>query len=329
MHGRGATRFLPWLIVLLAAASLAVPTVAAQGDPADPNSEAACLAEYGEQTGEPLYLELLCRGAALLHIRGVFGGASEWVFLTYLALTAFAVVTWVFVLLWRVVPRRVLRLTDEGTIAEVDAGEPATYHMVLENRRKRRPVEVELSVTRPPKGWSASLAVEKELPSGFRELVGEHDALRFLLSARAVGANKATVQVNVQPPADAVPDQWSELDVTAIPYYKEEPKVRKAKEARIVTLIKEPETRVAIRDVTHDPARFLPSDEVRTTVVVGNTGTVDSAPVTVLLEVNGAELGESEVEVPAGSEEAVTFHWLAPETEARVRIRLAQGPTGA
>ncbi|MBW3584037.1 MAG: hypothetical protein KY455_13180 [Euryarchaeota archaeon] len=321
----------PALLVLLVL--LALPVVSAQGV-TDANSAEACeqaepiISDVGTNAEASPFEEFICTIAAALHIREPLNDSptdntSEWVVLGYGTLLLLAVLTWIIVLFARITPRRMLRLKPESKIAEVAGGQTATYALTLTNRRKRRPATIELSVSRPPKGWSASLSVDKELPSGFKELVGEGDALRVFLSARKNLAHKAHIVLAVRPPTGADPEEWAELDVIAVPFHKENPLTKKAKEVRVVTLVREGVAHTAIRDVRHNPEVFRPGDEVTTTVVIGNTGETDNEDVRIKLNVNGEDVDERETDVPAGGEEEVDFHWTAPEGKARVRVALA------
>lgn len=308
-------RVLLGLVCAVAFALLLVPGAVAQAAD-DPNTIAACEADANDIPA----FEFICPATVALHLRGVFGENTELITWIYLGLVGVALTVWVLVLLWRILPRRYLKLRAKEKVAEVSAGNPATYLLHVENRRKRRPVEVELAITRPPKGWSASLAVEKELPSGFKELLGEDEAMRVPLSARKVGANTATVRVTVKPPTGADPDEWAELDVSAIPYIKDEPRVRRGKEARVVTLVKARAAHAVIQNVTHEPAAFRVKDDVTTTVIVANTGDGDTPPLPIVLEVNGEEVGREVVTIPSGGEACIEFPWIVQTAEARVRV---------
>lgn len=281
----------------------------------DPNTMTTC-----EDHNDIKAFDVVCPITVALHIRGIFGDNSELFAWIYFGLAGTAITVWILILLWRILPRRAIRLKAQEKVAEVSAGHPATYVLSLENRRSRRPLDVEVSITKPPKGWSASMQVEKTLPSGFIELMGEDDAMRIPLSARKVGGNRAQLRVTVRSPQGAESDEWSELDVSAIPYIRDEPRVRRGKETRLVTLLKTREAKAAITRVSHDPAGFRVHDDVTTTVVVSNEGDDETEPVAITLEINGEEAGREVVVIPAGGEACIEFPWIADEPETRVRV---------
>lgn len=309
-------------IVLLALLLQAAPMAIAQAE----DTQEACEARYGKDAGtddNSVPNEYACRVAATLGLRGALG--DERANLAAYGITgmvALALVGYLFILIGRIWPKRILKLQALDAVQEVQAGEEATYHVILENRRGRRPIDVELSLTKPTPGWSAVMRVEKPLPSGFVELVGEDDAMRVRLSARRRQAHIADIRILVNTPRDADPEQWSELDITAIPYYKERPRARRSKESRIVTLVRTPETEVKIADVRHEPREIHPGDDVTTTVTVRNDGAADATGIPVALAIDDEPLGETQIDVPAGSEEVIAFKWTAPDSAARVRIAL-------
>lgn len=309
------------LVILLASVVLAVPSAMAQADDHahdhdDPNTVHACEEDHSVPA-----MQAVCPITVALHMRGI-GVAAEYSVWGYFALVGIALVGWLLIVLWRILPRRYIRIAAQDKIAEVAAGNPATYVITLENRRNRRPVEVEVAVSKPPKGWSASLAVEKPLPSGFKELLGEDEAMRVPLSARKIGSNTAEIKVTVTTPEGGSPEEWAELDVTAIPFIKDEPRVRRGKDQRIVTLIKARESQPAITSVSHEPTAFRIHDQVTTTVIVQNRGDGEVADLPVALHVNDEEVAREEVTIPAGGEACIEFPWTAESTQSRVRVTL-------
>ena len=305
-------------VILVALVLVASPALAqAAGEETDPDTMSACEADNDRKA-----LELVCPITVALHLRSLSEDYAEWGVWGYIALLGIAVITWIAILLYRAMPRRFLKMVAKDTIAEVSAGNPATYLVQVENRRARRPVEVELAVSRPPKGWSASLSIEKPLPSGFKELIGSEESMRVPLSARKMGANVAIVKVTVTSPDSANPDEWAELDVTAIPYIQDEPRVRKGKDARVVTLIKTRASHPAIQSVVHEPAAFRLHDQVTTTVIVANRGDAGVQELPVALFVNDAEVAREVVSIPPRGEACIEFPWNADAAENRVRIAI-------
>ena len=307
------------LVIAAIAALLFVASPTAAQEETDENTMTAC-----EADNDVPALEAACAVTVALHLRDLLGKAGEVVVWVYGGLLGTALVVWLLVLFWRILPRRYIRLVAADKIAEVAAGNPATYILTVENRRKRRPVEVEVAVSKPPEGWAASLSVEKPLPSGFKELLGEDEAMRVPLTARKRGANVAELKVTVKTPDGGDPEQWAELDVTAIPYIRDEPRVRRGKDQRIVTLIKDRESQPAITSVSHDPPRFRIEDEVTTTVIVQNRGDGDVQDLPVALHVNEEEVARELVTIPAGGEACIEFPWTAAAAESRVRVTLGE-----
>lgn len=313
-------------VLLVAALLLVAAPVAAQEDEEDPNTVDQCeadhegreLSEGGPDVGQ--VFQSMCPLTANLHIRGLFGPLSEVLMLTFFALWIIPLLSWLVIVLWRVLPRRFIKLKTVNKLEEVSPGNTASFALVVKNQRKRRPADVELSVTRPPKGWSASLSVEKPLPSGFRELLGEDEAMRVPLSARKVGSNLADVRVLLRAPTTASEEDACEVDLAAIPYIREEPSLRRAKEARLVALVKPLEAHPVIKHVEHDPETFRVQDRITTTIHLENQGDGEIERFPVRLFVNGHELASRDIRVPGKSETQVELPWNAPADECRVRI---------
>jgi hypothetical protein len=313
------------VLALVALLILAAPAVAQQEE-GDPNTVEQCEADHeGRELteGGPVVgdvFQAMCPVTANLHMRGVFGAWSEVLMLFWLGLWVIPLVAWTGIVLWRVLPRRFMKVKAVRKVEEVHPGETASFALTVENRRKRRPVDVELSVTRPPKGWSASLAVEKPLPSGFKELLGEDEAMRVPLSARKVSANVADVRVLLRAPPGASEEDGCEVDLAVIPYLRDEPSLRRAKEARLVALVRPHEARPVIKHVHHEPQAFRVQDRITTTVHLENQGAGVLENLPVRLFVNGHEVASKDVRVPAKTETQVELPWNAPSDECRVRI---------
>lgn len=311
--------------VIAALVLLATPVLAQQAEE-DPNTMDACRADHegreltegGEDVGEVFIA--MCPVTAAVHLRGLFGEWSEVIALAFFALWIVPIVSWIAIILWRVLPRRFMKVKSVRKIEEVAPGQTASFLLTVKNWRKRRPVDVEMSVTRPPKGWSASLTVEKPLPSGFKELLGEDEAMRVSLSARKVKANMADVRVLMRAPPEASAEDASEVDLAVIPYIREEPSMRRAKEVRLVALVKPPEAHPVIKHVEHDPQVFRVEDRITTTILLENQGEGEITAFPVRLFVNGHEVASRDVTLDPKSESRVELPWNAPSDECRVRV---------
>lgn len=318
-------RSIPCVVLVVAALlMLATPVLAQEDD--DPNTMDACraghegreLTEGGAEVGDVFIA--MCPITVALHLRGIFGNLGELLVLAFIALWIVPVVSWIAIVMWRVLPRRFLKVKTVRKIEEVAPGQTASFVLTVKNWRKRRPVDVEMSVTRPPKGWSASLTVEKPLPSGFKELLGEDEAMRVPLSARKVGANLADVRVLMRAPPEATAEDASEVDLAVIPYLREEPSMRRAKEVRLVALVKPFEAHPVIKHVEHDPQVFRVEDRITTTIHLENQGEGEITEFPVRLFVNGHEVAARNVTLDPKSEARVELPWNAPSDECRVRV---------
>jgi hypothetical protein len=315
--------------IALVALVVLTPTALAQAAESDANTMSACeadwegrtlLGEDGPEVGS--VFQAVCPITVALHLREALGAAGEFFTLIWLALWVVPILAWLVILLWRVLPRRYLKVRVARNAEEVPVGDAASFLVTIENRRKRRPVDVELTVTRPPQGWAASLAVEKPLPSGFRELLGEEEAMRVPLTARKTGANVADVRVVLKAPASAGTEESAEVELSVIPYIKDEPSMRRAKEVRLVGVVKPRESHPVIRSVQHEPRQFRVHDRILTTVILENRGDGPIAELPVRFFVNGEEHGERRVTIPASGETLIEFPWTATALESRVRVAI-------
>lgn len=267
--------------------------------------------------------EDLCGLADDLGLLDAFDDNAELVLVAAAGVLGLVVLWFLLALVVNAWPRRWIRVSAEARVAEVDPGEAARFTVTVENRLRRKPVGVVVMTGEPPAGWSTAVSVERAAPSGFLEVFRGGES-GVTLGGRASGKNvlHALVEVTVSP--TATQEEWSELEVRAVPYRRGRPKPRKGKGVKVITLLREHAAKVAIADVRHEPAEFTPGTVVTSAVSLTNKGNEPARTVPVTFALDDLELETKTLALPAGETREVAFRWTAHAGPNQVRVRLGE-----
>lgn len=270
-------------------------------------------------------VEDLCDAAKTAQLDRVFGQWADFG-LIFVGLLAAAVVFSLFVWLGRRLFRRArtVRLSVKEAVQEVEPGGTTRLAVQVENPNSTMPVEFFVEPGVLPEGWSSTVQIVQELPSGFRLVHKSNGASDWRLEGARGGRNKATLQVSLTAPPAAVKGQSVDGEVRVVPYRLGRLKPRKTKLVTFNVLVTSKFPAVVIRSVLHQPEQIRSGTKVVTRARLVNQGEKEAQDVAVQFLVNGQEVDRKVVPAlgPA-AESDIEFQWTAQPGENHIRVAVA------
>jgi hypothetical protein len=208
-------------------------------------------------------------------------------------------------------------------------GESAEFQVEVENKKKRA-FQTRLHFDLVDPTWKTGVLLTQEDGATLDPLTSSDQELEFTMNGRLDPGKAYTGTLRVKVPEDAADRERNEVTVTVIPVDEEGQEILKQKnKARVrvqsdhAMIQRPPEIvpNVRLAKVEHNPIDPEPGEQVETRAFLENDDSDRTWVLRVILNVDGADLQEQIVAVPAQKARAVIFTWTATgENHVRVLV---------